>query len=114
MVVERFHHSTKGIPLQAEKHCSPCALSAFSFHRWVGNGAITPYRRLLKRALQSGGTEAVSIRVWDQQANAEASARSTSPHVLKAVVQVVEGTPQVDRYAVSHATFPTIAARVAV
>lgn len=56
----------------------------------------------------------MSIRVWDQQANAEASACSTSPHVLKAVVQVVEGTPQVDRYAVSHATFPTIAARVAV
>jgi hypothetical protein len=52
--------------------------------------------------------------VWDQQANAEASARSTSPHVLTAVVQVVEGTPQVDRYAVSHATFPAIAARVAV
>ncbi|SRR6266571_5124219 len=61
-----------------------------------------------------GGTEAVSISVWDQKADAEAYARSTSPHVLKAVAQVVEGTPQVDRYAVSHATFPTIAARVAV
>jgi len=56
----------------------------------------------------------VSIRVWHQQANAEAYARSTSPHVLKAVAHVVEGTPQVDRYAVSHATFHTIAARVAV
>ena len=56
----------------------------------------------------------MSIRVWDQQANAEASARSTSPHVLKAVAHVVEGTPQVDLYAVSNSTFHTIAARVAV
>ena len=42
-----------------------------------------------------GGTAAVPIRVWDQQEHAEASARSTSPHVLQAVTKVVEGTPQV-------------------
>src|ERR671935_2704863 len=33
MVVEHCHHSTKGIPLQVEKRCSPCALSASTFHR---------------------------------------------------------------------------------
>jgi len=32
-----------------------------------------------------GGTDAVRISVGDQQAHAEADARSTSPHVLKAV-----------------------------
>ena len=61
-----------------------------------------------------GGTAAVSISVWDQQADAEAYARGTSPHVLQAVANVLEGTPQVDTYAVSNSTFHKIAARVAV
>ena len=61
-----------------------------------------------------GGTEAVSISVWDQKANAEAYARSTYPRVLKAVANVVEGTPQVDLYEVSNSTFHKIATRVAV
>ena len=60
-----------------------------------------------------GGTEAVSIRVWDQQANAKAYARGTYPQVLKAVANVLEGTPQVDTYAVSNSTFHKIAVRVA-
>jgi hypothetical protein len=48
MVVEHFHHPTTEVPLQvgnrfqAEKRCSPCASQASSFHRCVGNGAITP------------------------------------------------------------------------
>jgi len=61
-----------------------------------------------------GGTEAVSISVWDQQADAEAYAGSTYPQVLKAVANVVEGTPQVDTYEVSNSTFHKIPARVAV
>ncbi len=61
-----------------------------------------------------GGTEAVSISVWDQQANAEAYARGTYPQVLKAVANVGEGTPQVDPYEVSNSTFHKIAAHVAV
>jgi len=56
----------------------------------------------------------VSITVWDQQADAEAYARNTYPHVLKALGNVLEGTPQVDTYAVSNSTFHKIAARVAV
>ena len=61
-----------------------------------------------------GGTEAVSISVWDQQADAEAYARGTYPYVLKVVAHVLEGTPQVATYAVSNSTFHKIAARVAV
>ena len=61
-----------------------------------------------------GGTEALSISVWHQKANAEAYARSTYPHVLKAMAHVVEGTPQVDTYEVSNSTFHKIPARVAV
>ena len=60
-----------------------------------------------------GGTEAVSISVLDQQANAEAYARGTYPHVLQAVANVVEGTPQVDTYEVSNSTFHKIVPRVA-
>jgi hypothetical protein len=61
-----------------------------------------------------GGTAAVSISGWDQQEDAEASARGTYPHVLQAVANVLEGTPQVDTYAVSNSTFHKIAVRVAV
>ena len=60
-----------------------------------------------------GGTEAVSISVWDQKANAEAYARGTYSQVLKAVANVVEGMPQVDTHEVSNSTFHKIAARVA-
>ena len=61
-----------------------------------------------------GGTAAVSISVWDQQADAEAYARGTYPQVLQAVANVLEGTPQVDTYEVSNSTFHKIAAPVAV
>jgi heme-degrading monooxygenase HmoA len=61
-----------------------------------------------------GGTEAVSISMWDQKEHAEVYARSTYPQVLKAVAHVVEGTPQVDTYEVSNSTFHKIAGRVAV
>jgi len=49
-----------------------------------------------------GGTAAVRLSVWDQQEDAEAYARDTDPHVLQAVANVLEGTPQVDPYAVSN------------
>jgi hypothetical protein len=49
-----------------------------------------------------------------RQANAEAYARGTYPQVLKAVANVVEGTPQVDTYEVSNSTLHKIAGRVAV
>jgi heme-degrading monooxygenase HmoA len=61
-----------------------------------------------------GGTEAVSVSMWDDKTTAEAYARSTYPQVLKAVANVVAGTPQVDTYEVSNSTFHKIAARVAV
>jgi len=61
-----------------------------------------------------GGTEAVSVSVWDQKADAEAYAHGTYPQVLQAVANVLEGTPQVDTYEVSNSTFHKIAARIAV
>ncbi len=58
-----------------------------------------------------GGAEAVGISVWDLKEDAETYARGAYPGVLKALEQVVEGTPQVQTYEVSNSTFHKIAAR---
>jgi len=60
-----------------------------------------------------GGIEVMSISVWDQKEHAEADACGTYRQVLKAVANVVEGTPQGHTYEVSNSTFHKIAARVA-
>ena len=59
-----------------------------------------------------GGLEAIEISMWDQKANADAYHRRTYPAVLKALAEVLEGTPQVQTYDVSNSTFHTILARV--
>jgi hypothetical protein len=56
--------------------------------------------------------EAIEISMWDQKANADAYHRRTYPAVLKALAEVLEGTPQVQTYDVSNSTFHTILARV--
>jgi|SRR5437870_1361325 len=60
-----------------------------------------------------GGREAVATSLWDQKENAEAYSRDGYPGVLKALGNVVEGTPQVRTYEVANSTFHKIAARVA-
>jgi hypothetical protein len=57
------------------------------------------------------GADAIGISVWDLKENAETYARGAYPGVLKALEQVVEGTPQVQTYEVSNSTFHKIAAR---
>src|SRR5436309_6049942 len=52
-----------------------------------------------------GGTEAVSVSLWDDKAHVEAYQRGTYPAVLKALAHVTEGTPQVRLYEVSNSTF---------
>ena len=59
------------------------------------------------------GTEAVSVSLWDHKEQAEAYHRGTYPAVLKALANVVEGTPQVHTYEVSNSTFHKIVTRVA-
>jgi hypothetical protein len=58
-----------------------------------------------------GGGDAVGISVWDVKENAETYARGAYAGVLKALEQVVEGTPRVETYEVASSTFPKIAAR---
>ena len=56
-----------------------------------------------------GGTDAVGISVWDLKENAETYARGAYSAVLKALEQVLEGTPRVQTYEVSNSTFHKIA-----
>ena len=62
----------------------------------------------------SGGKKAVAISLWDQKENAETYNRVKYPEALKAMVEVIEGTPQVETYEVSNSTWHKIAAPVAV
>jgi heme-degrading monooxygenase HmoA len=61
-----------------------------------------------------GGTEAVSVSLWDDKEQVEAYQRGTDPTVLKALAHMIEGTPQVRLYEVSNSTFHKIVARGAV
>jgi hypothetical protein len=57
----------------------------------------------------SDGKEAVAIKLWEKKENAEAYQRGAYPEALKALANVVEGTPQVQA---SNSTWHNIAARV--
>ena len=59
------------------------------------------------------GTAAVSVSVWDHKEHVDAYHRSTYRIVLKALANVVEGTPEVHTYEVSNSTFHKIVPRVA-
>jgi heme-degrading monooxygenase HmoA len=61
-----------------------------------------------------GGADAVGISLWDTKEDAETYARGAYPGVVKALEQVVEGTPQVKTYEVANSTFHKIAARATV
>ena len=58
-----------------------------------------------------GGTEAFAISFWQSRENAEAYSRTGYPEELKALRNVVEGTPQLQTYEVSNSTIHKIAAR---
>ena len=60
-----------------------------------------------------GGRDAVGISLWDQKESAEAYNSHGYPDVLKALPNLIEGTPQVHTYEVANSTFHKIAARVA-
>ena len=61
-----------------------------------------------------GGTEAVSVSLWDHKAQADTYHRGTYPAVLRTLANVVEGTPQVHTYEVSNSTFHKLVAHAAI
>src|SRR5919109_4173843 len=54
--------------------------------------------------------EAVTISFWDKKESAEAYQREKYPEVLKALANVVEGTPRVDTFEVATSTLRRITA----
>jgi heme-degrading monooxygenase HmoA len=62
---------------------------------------------------EGGGTEVVAISLWDKKEDAEAYQSGSYPEVLKALGKVVDGTPEVRNFEVTHSTLQKTAARVA-
>jgi hypothetical protein len=60
--------------------------------------------------LTAGGSDAFGISLWDRAEDAEAYNRGTYPQVAKLLATVVEGTPQIETYAVANSTFHHIPA----
>src|SRR5712664_2711971 len=58
------------------------------------------------------GAEAVGISIWEQKENAESYNREKFPEVQQLLTKVLDGTPQVKTYEVSHSTVHKIAAHV--
>jgi heme-degrading monooxygenase HmoA len=61
----------------------------------------------------SDGTKVTAISLWDSKEDAETYNRAAYPEVLKALMKVVEGTPEIRTSDVANSTFHKIAARVA-
>ena len=93
--------------------------SVAEFTQMIENKAIPVLRK--QRGFQdeitfvaAGGTEAIGISLWDHKENADAYGHGAYPRVLKALENLVEGTPEVHTYEVSNSTFHKIAAPLAV
>ena len=61
--------------------------------------------------VSTGGTNVLAISVWNLKEDAETYARGAYQGVLKSMAEVIEGTPQVQTYEVTHSTFRTIVDR---
>ena len=59
----------------------------------------------------SNGNEAYAISFWESKDNAEQYVRAAYQDVLKAMDNVVQGTPEVLSYEVCSSTIPKITAR---
>jgi heme-degrading monooxygenase HmoA len=95
-------------------HLKPNSVTAFT--QTIENNIIPLLRK--QQGFQDeiafvvpGGTEAVSVSLWDDKEHAEAYHRGAYPAVLKALANVVEGAPQVHTYEVSNSTFHKIVTR---
>ncbi|MGZ3506224.1 MAG: hypothetical protein ACXWNJ_17605 [Vulcanimicrobiaceae bacterium] len=64
--------------------------------------------------VNSDGTEAIGISLWDRKDNAETYSHKAYPQVLQALTDVLAAAPQVKTYEVISSTFHKIAAQLAV
>jgi hypothetical protein len=63
--------------------------------------------------ISADDSEAIANSFWETKADADAYGMAGYPQVLKALSNVVEGTPRVGTAVVSNSTFHKIAARIA-
>jgi heme-degrading monooxygenase HmoA len=49
--------------------------------------------------------EAIVITFWDKKESEESFNRTRDPEVLRSLLEVIEGTPRVDRFEVINSTF---------
>jgi len=56
-------------------------------------------------------SEAVAISFWDTKENCETYNRAVYPELLKILATVVEGTPKVEIFELSHSTLHKLAAK---
>ena len=61
-----------------------------------------------------GGTEAVTISLWEKKEYAEAYNRETHPQLPKTLEKFIEGPPAIQTYEVVDSTFHPLAAQAAV
>jgi len=93
------------------------------------NGNLTEFNRILDKEVipllqrQKGfreeivltnpsAAEVVGISIWEQKENAESYNREKFSEVQQLLAKVLDGTPQVKTYEVSHSTIHKIAAHV--
>src|SRR6267154_1130978 len=93
------------------------------------NGNLTEFNRILEKEVipllqrQKGfreeivltnpsAAEVVGISIWEQKENAESYNREKFSEVQQLLAKVLDGTPQVKTYEVSHSTIHKIAAHV--
>ena len=91
------------------------------------NGNVTEFNRILEKEVlpllqrqkgfreeivltNPGGAEAVGISIWEQKENADSYNREKFTEVQQLLAKVLDGTPQVKTYEVSHSTVHKIAA----
>ena len=94
------------------------ANSAPEFNRIIENG-ILPLLRKQKgfrdeiTFVAQERSLAIGISLWDAKEDAEAYNRTGYPEVLKALLEVVDGTPTVETFEVASSTFHKVAAKTA-
>jgi heme-degrading monooxygenase HmoA len=95
------------------------------------NGNVTEFNRILEKEVlpllqrqkgfreeivltNPGGAEVVGISIWEQKETADSYNREKFPEVQQLLAKVLDGTPQVKTYEVSHSTVHRIAAHATV
>jgi len=93
------------------------------------NGNLTEFNRILEKEVipllqrqkgfreeivltNASAAEVVGISLWEQKENAESYNREKFSEVQQLLAKVLDGTPQVKTYEVSHSTIHKIAAHV--